>query len=101
MNDHRNTDEPCPHTVHCFKSHVRLLFAMDTPFANVTPPVYLKQTIIAHEHALHQLTLFSELQRTNKRFGVNDFLKVVFTSQTTRNNNKGDTGGIESITDPI
>ena len=41
MNDHRNTDEPCPHTVRCFKSHGRLLFAMDVPFANVTPPLYI------------------------------------------------------------
>ena len=35
-----DTDEPCPPTVRCFKSHGRLLFAIHVPFANMTPPVY-------------------------------------------------------------
>ena len=38
MNDRLNTNEPCPPTVHYFKCHGRLLFAMDDPFTNVTPP---------------------------------------------------------------
>ena len=38
MNDRLTTGEPYPSSVYCFKCHGRMMFAMDIPFANMTPP---------------------------------------------------------------